>query len=197
MKLKIGQHAFGCSLGADVLNALACFCEVSHDLRYSLQKLCYSKVDFEMQEILPIFGLFDRKAVGCIDLEDFTISLLDLAAEITAPQCADLFNRLTGCFEEKNGSSSVKRNSLQYSEFMAAILPVIAMPSFVQTMTDVHGIGLSVLDIESDLRAAFNLERMEKWLKCREPGLISSYTFHVAPSVQSARPCANLRPARS
>merc|ERR1712241_1388040 len=81
VKLSFGPQG----IGTDVLNALVCFCEVSNELRYSLQKLCYSKVDFEMQEILPIFGLFDRKAIGCIDLEDFTTSLLDLAAEITAP----------------------------------------------------------------------------------------------------------------
>jgi len=148
------------SFGSDVLNALACFCEVSDDLRYSLLKLCYSKVDIEMQRITPIFGLFDRKAVGCIDLEDFTTTLVGLGADITAPQCEHLFDRLINSFHEKEAST--KQKTLQYSEFMAAVLPIITMPGFVQTVTDGHGIGLSVLDIESDLRTAFNLEKHVK-----------------------------------
>jgi len=160
-----GQHdervkpsIVGHGIGSDVLNALVSFCEVSDGLRYSLQKLCYSKMDFEvqLQWILPIFSVFDRKAIGCVDLEDFTAALHDLQAEITTSQCAHLFDRLLGCFGKKVGSS--ERRSLQYSEFMAAVLPIITMPAFVQGVTDGHGIGLSVLDIEHDLRSAFNLD---------------------------------------
>jgi len=136
---------------------LACFCEVSDELRYSLQKLCYSKVDLEMQRIAPIFNMFDRKSVGCIDLEDFTTTMQFLQADITEAQCAHLFDRLVKCFEEKDAGK--KRKTLQYSEVMASVMPVITMPGFVQTITDGHGIGLSVLDIESDLRTAFNLDK--------------------------------------
>merc|ERR1712113_216232 len=88
-------------LGTDLLNAFACFCEVSDDLRYSLQKLCYSKVDLEMQRIAPIFNVFDRKSVGCIDLEDFTTTMRNLQADVTELQCGHLFDRLIKCFEEK------------------------------------------------------------------------------------------------
>jgi len=147
--------------GSDLLNALACFCEVSDSLRYSLQKLCYSKVDFEMQRVLPIFGLFDRKATGCIDLDDFTAALLQARSEITEAQCAHLFNRLLSCFKERGTTSTTRRNTLQFSEFMTAVLPIITMPTFVATETDGHGIGLSVLDIEQDLRMAFNLDSVQ------------------------------------
>jgi serine/threonine protein kinase len=153
VKLSFG----GNGIGSDMLNALVSFCEVSDELRYHLQKLCYSKVDFEMQQILPLFGLFDRKAVGAVDLEDFTAALKDLQAEITEKQCEHLFGRLTACFDEKLVPGGKKRNQLQYSEFMAAVLPIITMPAFVQSVTDGHGIGLSVLDIEHDLRTTFNL----------------------------------------
>jgi serine/threonine protein kinase len=146
------------SLGSSVLNAFVAFVEVSDELRYELQKICYSKVDFEMQQVLPIFGAFDRKEVGCVDVDDFTAALHDMQAEITDQQCVHLFGRLTACFDEKTASSGASQRSfLQYSEFMAAVLPIITMPAFIETLTDGHGIGLSVLDIEHDLRAAFNL----------------------------------------
>jgi len=173
-------------LGSDILSALVCFCEVSDDLRYSLLKLCYSKMDIEMQRILPVFGLFDRKAVGCVDLEDFATTMQSLGAAITEPQCAHLFDRLMKCFEEEEASA--KRRSLQYSEFMAALLPMIAMPGFVQTVTDGHGIGLSVLEMESDLRMAFNIEKdvpaaaTSNMLR-REPQVCSMRSLHFPSRV--------------
>lgn len=145
-------------VGTDVLNALVSFCEVSDELRYMLQKLSYSKVDFEVQQILPIFGVFDQKAIGCVDAEDFAAGLQALKADITEAQSTHLFDRLLGCFAEKAGTSSEARTTLQYSELMAATLPIITMPTFVQSLTDGHGVGLSVLDVEHGLRAAFNLD---------------------------------------
>jgi len=144
-------------IGPSIVNAFVAFCDVSEELRYSLQKLCYSKVDFEMQQVMPIFGMFDRKAVGFVDLKDFTAALHESCAEMTDDNCAHLFDRLTGCFDEKLATRSTRRDVLQYSEFMAAVLPIITMPAFIPGFTDGHGIGLSVLDIEHDLRSAFNL----------------------------------------
>merc|ERR1712113_1318747 len=76
---------------------------------------------------------------------DFTTTMQALQADITEAQCAHLFDRLMKCFEEKDAGK--KRKTLQYSEVMAAVMPVITMPGFVETITDGHGIGLSVLDV--------------------------------------------------
>jgi serine/threonine protein kinase len=149
----------GDELAASVLNAFVAFLEVSAELRYSLQRLCYSKVDFEMQRVLPLFHLFDRKSEGVIDLDDFTAALEEIGADISRKECEDLFDKLTACFEENKDKARPfgYYPPLSYSEFMAATLPIITQPAFLPQMTDGHGIGLSVLDIESDLRTAFNL----------------------------------------
>jgi serine/threonine protein kinase len=151
----------GDELPSSILNAFVAFLEVSSELRYSLQRLCYSKVDFEMQRVLPIFHLFDRKSEGLVELDDFTDTLKELGARISDAECVDLFDKLTGCFEENKDKARAfgYYPPLSYSEFMAAILPIITQPAFLPQLTDGHAIGLSVLDIERDLRTTFNLQQ--------------------------------------